>query len=228
MYPRLHLDYFEPGSWSHGSSEDSSDIRISSSYCRNHFVDYLTHTFCVSPVPRLVENDAPSACQFTLSEDFRGLFQRYQVSHIFQLVLDKWESYSPWMELDELHRHCEECLTSRASMLRDFRGLPSQIEHETHTQVLDTVLADIDPLIQNSCGKLATLQVRDSADEIVRSKLHCLGVTTRKGSEFYLKCLRAIRSQTCPSEEHVDYLYEQIQVYYEEDKDEIEYVTDGT
>lgn len=221
--PRLHLDYFEPEGLIYASNQGPSSGCISSS--RRDFVNYLSRTFRVSSVPRLVEKDATNSCYFSLSDDFRVLFERFHASHIFQLILDKWECYSPWIELDELHRSCEECLSSRAILLRDIRELPSEVEHGRHMKVLDIVLPDIDPLIQDGGVNLAVLDISDFKDEFVRNKLHCLGVNTRKSPGFYLRCLKAIRRQNLPSEQHLAYLYEQIQTYWEDDKDEIEYVS---
>lgn len=225
MSPKLHLAYFDPAPLSYGSLQDDSRGCVSSSHSRGDFVDYLVRTFRTSIVPRLVENNALNACDFTLSDDFRDLFERYRASCIFQLILDKWESYSPWIELDELHRHCEECLDSRARLLREIRELPSGIEHGPQNKILDIVLSDVDPLIQDGGVNLPVLQVSDFEDEVVRNRLHCLGITTRRGFAFYLKCLKAIRRQTAPSEEQLAYLYEQMEAYYDGDKDEVEYVS---
>lgn len=224
MSPRLHLGYFKPRFPNQDSSEVSPDGGVSASDHRENFVNYVARTFRLSTVPRLVENNASSACDFSLSEDFRDLFNKFHVSHVLQLLLDKWEFYSPWIELDELHRQCEGCLNSRASLLRDISESPSPIEHGLHTKVMDTVLPDVDYLIQDGSFALALIQVSNLEDEAVRHRLRYLGVSTRKESSFYLKCLKAIRRQSTPSERHVAYLYEQIQGYYADNEDEIEYV----
>ncbi|KAI7779775.1 hypothetical protein LA080_000372 [Diaporthe eres] len=223
MSPRLHLGYFEQQILDQDSPEASPDSGVSALDRREGFVNYVARTFRVSTVPRLVENNASNACDFSLSEDFRDLFEKFHASHVLQLILDKWEFYSSWIELDELHRHCEECLNSRASLLRDIGKSPSRIEHGPHTKVMDTVLPDVDSLVQDGSFALAVLQVSNFQDEAVRHRLRYLGVATRRESSFYLKCLKAIRKQSTPSERHVAYLYEQIQGYYADDKDEIEH-----
>lgn len=224
MSPRLNLGYFEPQILKQDSSEVSPNSGVSASDRREDFVNYVARTFRVSTVPRLVENNASNACDFSLSDDFRHLFEKFHASHVLQLMLDKWSFYSAWIELDELHSHCEGCLNSRASLLRDIGKSPSRIEHGPHTKVMDTVLPDIDSLIQDGSFALAVLQVSNLGEETVKHRLRYLGVTTRRESSFYLKCLKAIRRQNNPSEQHVAYLYEQIQGYYADDKDEIEYV----
>lgn len=228
MSPRLHHGYFEPQILNQHSSEVCPDSGVSASDRHEDFVNYVARTFRVSTVPRLVENHASNACDFSLSEDFRDLFNKFHASHVLQLILDKWAFYSSWIELEELHRHCEGCLNSRASLLRDIGKSPSRIEHGPHTKVMDTVLPDVDPVIQDGSFALAVLQVSNFEDEAVRHRLRYLGVTTRRESSFYLKCLKAIRKQRSPSERHVAYLYEQIQGYYGDDKDEIEYVPTQT
>lgn len=224
MSPRLHLGYFAPEVLHHRPSEGVSDSSLLTSHRDEGLVNYLARTFRLSTVPRLVENNGSDTCDFSLSEDFQDLFKRFHASHVLQLILDKWESYSPWIELDELHRYCEGCLNSRASLLRDIGKSPSRIEHGPHTKVMDTVLPDVDYLLQDGSVALPVLQVSNFEDEAVRHRLRYLGVTTRRESSFYLKCLKTIRRQSTPSEQHVAYLYEQIQGYYTDDKDEIEYV----
>lgn len=227
MSPRLHLNYFELHT-PNQEFENPLDSSVSASDRPEDFVNYVARTFRVSTVPRLVENNASDACDFSLSEDFRDLFNKFHASHVLQLILDKWAFYSSWIELEELHRHCEGCLNSRANLLRDIGKSPSRIEHGPHTKVMDTVLPDVDPLIQDGSFALPVLQVSNFEDEAVRHRLRYLGVTTHRGSKFYLKCLKAIRRQSSPSERHVAYLYEQIQGYYGDDKDEIEYVATQT
>lgn len=224
MSPSLHLGYFEPQALGQDSSGVSPDSGISASHPRQEVVDYLIRTFRVSTVPRLVKSNASNACDFALSKDFRELFDKFHASHILQLIIEKWEFYSRWIELNELHRDCESCLNSRASLLRYIGESPSRIEHGPHTTVMDTVLPDVDPLIQDGSVTLDVLQVSNFEDEAVRHRLRYLGVTTRKGSTFFLKCLRAMRRQDTPCEQHVAYLYEQIQGHYVDDKVEIEYV----
>jgi hypothetical protein len=157
MSPKLHPDYFDQENLRHGCFEQNLDSAVSSSQHQEEFINYLVRTFRISTTPRLVESKAFNGCDFTLSVNFRNLFQKYHASHIFQLILDRWEYYSRWIDLDELHRQCEDCLSSRAGLLRDIRKLPSRMEHGQYTKVLDTVLPHINPLIQDSCGNLATL-----------------------------------------------------------------------
>lgn len=222
MSPSLHLGYFEPRIPRNYPYRVSPDQDVSASHRRGNFVNYLARTFDVSTVPRLVKHNASNTCEFSLSEDFRALFERFHASDVLQLILDQWESYSPWIELDGSHKHCEECLNSRASLLEDIGKSPSRIEHGPHTKIMDTALPDVDSLIQDGSVTLDVLRVSNFEDEAVRYRLRYLGVTTRKDSAFYLKCLKAMRRQSTPSEEHVAYLYEQIQGYYADDKDEIE------
>lgn len=220
MSPRLHPGYFDPGTLSHTSNEAVPSGCIPSLH--RDLVNYLSTTFRVSSVPRLVKKNTGDSCNFSLSENFQNLFQTYTASSIFQLILDKWEFYSPWIELDELHRTCESCLNSRGNLLKQIRQSPSQIEHGRSIKVMDTVLPDIDPLIQDGGVNTAVLQISNFKDDIVRNRLHCLGVNTRRSSRFYLTCLKTMREQDLPSQDCLAYLYEHIQSYWEDDRDEIE------
>lgn len=220
MSPRLHGSYFrETDSSNHSSDLFDGDIDTSA----EDFLTYMTRTFRIATVPRLVEKVYPgrNACSFSLSREFRTLFHNHHASDIFQLILDNWKFYSRWIEFDELHRHCQ-CPNSRANLLNDIREAPSQAEHGLNAKILDTVLPDVDPFVQVDGLPLCVVNVLNYEDLAVRYRLQYLGVITRKGYAFYLKCLHALQKQQSPSEQHIAYVYQQIQAYYAEGKDEIE------
>lgn len=222
LSPRLHLSYFEAQTPNQSRCKAPPDSVVSAAHRHKDFVNYFARTFRISTVPRFVESETPNSCDFSLSKDFQGLFEKFPASHILQLILDKWEFYSLWIELDELHKHCEGCINSRATLLGDIAKAPSCVEHQSYIRVMDTVLPDVDFLIQDGSVALPVLQVSGSEDEAIRHRLRYLGVTTHQGAAFYLTCLKEIGRQSTPSEQHVAYLYEQLQGYYAGDQDEIE------
>lgn len=202
MSPQLHKGYFGEEAIHHYSS---GSCESNTADCRDSFVDYMACTFGVSIVPRLVGWNT-TKCDFSLAREFRGLFRTYHASHIFQLIVDNWNFYSPWIELEELHINCEECVDSRQNLLKDIRHSPSHLEHGLGTKILDTVLPDIDPFVQCAGIPLAVAKVSNCGDTTVRYRLQCLGVITRKGYAFYSKCLNALRKQRNPSQHLVAYV----------------------
>lgn len=218
MSPKLHGDYL--------NSELLRCHSASSAYSHNatyleEFVTYLIRTFHISTVPRLVEIGA-NACEYFLADGFARLFDNHHASNILQLILDNWNYYSPWIELNESHSKCEACLSSRTRLLERIGKLPSHSGHGTNSKILDTVLPDLDPFIQNSGVPLAVVKVANFKDFAARYRLQYLGVTTRKGLAFYLKCLNAMKEQGSPSEQQVAHVYQQIQVYYSEGKAQLQ------
>lgn len=208
MSPQLHTGYLA------GTSDgDAAGFRES-------FVAYMAHTFGVLTVPRLVEWNT-NKCDFSLARDFRGLFETDHSSHIFQLVVDNWNLYSPWIELDEFHKDCETCLNSREHLLKDIRESSAHPEHGVGTQILDIVLPGIDPFVHYAGVPLAVAKVCNPEDTDVRYKLQYLGVITHKSYAYYLKCLNALRKQHSPSDQLVAYIYQQIEAYYADGKDQI-------
>ena len=116
-----------------------------------------------------------NACDFSLAENSRNLFETHHASQIFQLVLDNWNLYSPWIELNEVHRHCRKCLRSRENILEDIGESPSHAEHGPNTKILDTVLPDIDPFMLKAGVPLAVANVLNSGDTAVRYRLQLPG-----------------------------------------------------
>lgn len=218
MSPKLHRDYLREMS---SYSSDSCDSHTVGS--REDFVAYMNRTFRVSTVPRLVEWDT-NECDFSLSGQFQSLFETYPASDILQLILDNWSLYSPWIERNESHRICGMCLTSTANLLKHICESPSHPEHGSNTRILDTVLPDVDPFVQDTSLPLAVVKVSNCKDMVTRDRLGYLGVITRKGYAFYLQCLYGMKRQPNPSQQDVSYVYQQIQTHYADSKAEIEYV----
>lgn len=234
-FPVLH-DHYHDSRYKSQMSDPEVSNDISGSNTSEDLTTYLVSVFGLSKstTPRLVRPNPKERCDFTLSDEFQYLFSTCPTSDVLEVILHNWTAYSAWIQPDGLHE-CSTCNHSRENTLTAIRSTPakgidrnciyqqsSQFWTNWQPMMTDLVLTDIDPLIQSDAIPLATLKIPNSQSATVRRLLECLGVAANKGASFYMRCLYALTRQKLPEQEDIAYVYEQLQAFYEDDKDIIE------
>lgn len=89
MSPRIHLGYFALDTPHNRSFAGLPNSGILAPHRSEGVVNYLARTFRLTTVPRLVENNASDACDFSLSGNLQDLFKGFHASHVLLLIFDK-------------------------------------------------------------------------------------------------------------------------------------------
>lgn len=231
-YPMLHRGYFQDLDL---SSNPLIDFEIDPD-CSWHkaqlpkagdLLTFLTSTLGLlrSTTPPLVQQDSEDACQFSLSHVFKYLLEYCLTFDVLQVISDNWGYYSQYFVPKDPHS-CGTCLSSRQNLVKAIRAtrVRKTSQNNWNVRIGDLVLPDIDPRIQTSLTTLATLKPPNSETIGVKLRYHLshLGVATEQNGSFYMRCLWALRRQGSTVQKDIEYVYEQIQRYYEDDRAEIE------
>lgn len=231
-YPILHRGYFQDQDLFSTSLVDIESDPDHSWYRAQppragDLIAFLTSTLGLlrSTAPPLVQHDPDDACQFSLSDCFEYLLESCSTSDVLQVISDNWGEYSRYFVSKGPHS-CDTCLSCRQGLVKTIRAtrVRQTLQNNWDAKIGDLVLPGIDPRIQTSLTTLATLNTPNSktTGDTLRSHLSHLGVATKQDDSFYMKCLRELQRQGSTVEKDIEYVYEQIQKYYEDDRVGIE------
>lgn len=180
------------------------------------FKSYLISTLRLSSIPRLVTH--LDNRRFTLSEEFKFLFRECPVSDVLHLLVEHWNEYSEWIEMDTHKRHNPVQVESHENLLKDMRNSLVRTQHGLKS-LRQIILSSLDPHIKRLEIPVTTIDIEGSEDRSLRRKLGLLGIKVEADLDYYLSCLFSLADQGgSPEQNAILHVYEHIQSRYEDDE----------
>lgn len=228
----LHPDYYVADDGQDATDEKTENFDAQE-YDTQHqlqpelsdFIEYLINHCQLAMIPRLITTEDFDQNDFRLSDDFKYLAEICPFSDLAEVLLDNWQHYSEWIEPDRSTRRNSGWQASRERLLQAIRETRLVVPDGRHLRLHETFLPRLDPLLDDTETFLPVLDVCDAEDETTRDRLAHLGIMVKKDLQYYICCLKSMRSNSsAPSTRTLAYIYEQIRAYYDSDPRTIEYV----
>jgi hypothetical protein len=192
---------------------------------RSGFIEYLIKHCQLSMIPRLVTIEQSDHDEFRLSDEFKYLTHVCPFSDLVEVLMDNWQSYSAWIEPDVSALMSSKWRQSRERVIEAIRKTRLVVRDGRRLRLDETCLPALDPLLDDTDTFLPVLGISGARNETVRTRLAHLGVRVTKDLDFYIHCLKSMRSSsTTPSPRTLAYIYEQIRPHYDRHYRTIQYV----
>jgi hypothetical protein len=167
---------------------------------------WLTTFFKLSTIPRIASG--PSINDFSLSYDFKSLFDDFPSSRILLLLRDKWEDYCYWIAGVGDGKSNFTLVQSRKKLISEIAAMPVSCMDGNKHPLKNTSLPNIDSKLPSAFT--FNLDISDETNVDWRL-LKAFGVLTERNVGFYLQCLENMSSSDA-SRADILYVYEQIQM----------------
>lgn len=189
---------------------------------------YLTRTLHLSEIPRLTRllGSDYFGRRYSLSKEFKFLFQACSASDVLQLLNEHWTRYAEWVEPGATPQNNSNTgiADSKRHLIQEIGLCEVQTRHGS-CPLSQTILPGLDPQIDGFDIPVPILEMERCGDPTLRRRLGILGIKVENNVQYYLACLRALaRQQFQPGHDAISYIYEQIQARYSSNEDEIKWV----
>lgn len=231
-FRKLHQDYFVTDNGHDGTDEKTDNCDLQENETQHHlqpkasgFIEYLVKHYQLAIIPRLVTTEDIDHNEFRLSDEFRYLAAVCSFSDLAEVLNENWQHYSEWIEPDRSTRRNSRWQASRIRLLKAIRETRFDVSDGRRLRLAETFLPRVDPLLDDTETCLPVLDVSNAQNETIRERLAHLGIMAKKDLNFYISCLKSMRSSTTtPNTRTLAYIYEQIRAYYDIAPHTIEYV----
>lgn len=157
-----------------------------------------------------------------ISSEFCAMFAQCATSDVLQLLIENWQHYSKWIQLDAIGNNIN---TSGRNSVVDELWETVVETYEGHAKLMHTVLPGLDISIDNN-NLLLTLSLNAMDNKLFKQHLLCLGVSVKNDSLYYIRYLIALKEQHSPEIVTIVYIYEKLQYLLDNSNGNIEYSPD--
>lgn len=181
---------------------------------------WLGKHFGLSTYPRLVSTATDGS--FSLSPDFKSLFEDLPSADILSLLRNNWKSYSLWIQEGPNDKSPHSIFNlSRKKLTAALANMfVSCVDGKRH-RLKQTSLPDIDPELA-STELVFTLDIPDPSSRSWTELLWHLGVSVELNIHFYFQCIQNVMS-TEVSQDSMSLLYSKIQTGIDELNQDLRY-----
>lgn len=182
---------------------------------------YLIETLHLADIPRLVsQSNGTSTQMFKLSEEFKFLFKQCLITDVLQLLNDHWTTYAEWLESSATQQQSGNAVASKEALLKEIRA--SKVRSSKGIVALhDMVFPELDKYVDTLNIPMHSLEIANHRDPTLRRRLANFGVAVTNDLGYYLACLQALSNQAFPDEDALTYLYQQIQLRFGNNDDDV-------